>query len=97
MPVTVLLLAKAKPEKVEKLKAYIAKHLPETRSYDGCLNIDIYEDINNKGALVFYENWESVNSYEAYLEHRVNQGVMEEIGSMLINPPEITYYERVAI
>lgn len=97
MPVTVLLLAQAKPEKADKLKVYIAKCLPETRSYDGCINIDIYEDIDNKGSLVFYENWESINEYETYLEYRVTQGVMEEIGSMLINPPKITYYKRVAI
>ena len=97
MPVTVLLLAQAKPEKVGNLKSYIAKCLPETRLYEGCINIDIYEDIDNQGSLVFYENWESVNMYETYLEYRTTQGVMEEIGSMLINPPEITYYKRVEI
>jgi quinol monooxygenase YgiN len=79
------------------LKAYIAKLLPETRAYNGCINIDIYEDNSKKGSFVFYENWSNINSYEAYLEYRENQGVMEEIGSMLINSPEITYYNRVAI
>ncbi|HFC93298.1 MAG TPA: antibiotic biosynthesis monooxygenase [Leucothrix mucor] len=97
MPVTVILQAQAKPADIENFKTYIAKCLPETRSYNGCINIDIYEDKNNKGSFIFYEYWESVNAYEAYLEYRTKQGVMEKIGSMLITPPEITYYDKVAI
>ena len=94
MPVTVLLLAQAQPDKINSFKAYIGKCLPETRSYDGCINIDIYEDHHKKGSFVFYENWENINAYEAYLEYREKQGVMEEIGSMLVSPPEIIYYNR---
>ena len=97
MPVTVLLLAQAKLDKVDDFKNYIAKCLPETRSYDGCINIDIYENNTNKGSFVFYENWESVNAYEAYLEYRVKQGVMDDIASMLLDAPKITYYKRVDI
>jgi len=54
----------------------------------------IYEDHHKKGSFVFYENWENINAYEAYLEYREKQGVMEEIGSMLVSPPEIIYYNR---
>ena len=74
MSVTIILRAHAKPADIENFKTYIAKCLPETRSYNGCINIDIYEDKSNKGSFVFYENWESVNAYEAYLEYRTKQG-----------------------
>ncbi len=97
MPLTIILQSQAKPDEIENFKTYIAKCLPETRSYNGCINIDIYEDRGKKGIFIFYENWESVNAYETYLEYRTKQGVMDKIGSMLMKSPEITYYSRVDI
>ncbi|GEM_PF-1994704 len=97
MSVTVLLTAQAKADQVDAFKAYIAKCLPETRSYRGCLNIDIYEAHDSNGYFVFYENWDSVAAYESYLDYRVKQGVMQEIGTMLITEPEIVYYNRLNI
>ena len=97
MTATVILRAQAKPDKLDELKTFIAKCLPETRSYKGCINIDIFEETCQKGNFIFYENWDSFESYEVYLEYRTKQGVMDEIGSMLIGAPEITYYGRVDI
>jgi quinol monooxygenase YgiN len=97
MSITVLLTAQTRPEIVEKFTLFIAKCLTETRSYDGCISIDIYEDADKKGCFVFYEKWESIDAYEAYLNWRTEQGVMDEIGAMLANAPEINYYNRVDI
>jgi quinol monooxygenase YgiN len=97
MSITVLLTAQTKPEMEKEFKDFIEKCLTETRSYDGCISIDIYEDANKKGNFVFYENWENINAYEAYLNWRVEQGVMDKIGAMLATAPDIKYYDRVDI
>lgn len=97
MAITVLLSAQTHPDKYEALEALLAKCLPKTRAYAGCIGIDIYEDVEQKGKLVFYENWESKNAYLAYLNWRTEQGVMEEIGSLLVSPPEIKYYDKLPI
>lgn len=97
MSITVLLTAQTKPEMENQFKEFIKKCLTETRSYKGCISIDIYEDASEKGNFVFYENWESIKAYETYLNWRVGQGVMDEIGAMLATAPEIKYYDRVSI
>ena len=94
---TILLRAKAKPEKIKELKRLLAKYLPETRSYEGCIDIIIYEENDKEGIFVFYENWENFYAYERYLDYRTKQGVMDEIGALLTGAPEITYYNRVDI
>ncbi len=97
MSITVLLTAQTRPEMVEKFTVFIEKCLTETRSYAGCISIDIYEDANKKGSFVFYENWASIDAYETYLNWRTEQGVMDKIGAMLATAPEINYYDRVDI
>lgn len=97
MAITVLLFAQAKPGKDEELKVLMAKCLTKTRVYPGCIDIGIYEETEQKGALVFYENWESKEAYLSYLSWRTEQGVMDKIGALLVSAPEINYYNRLAI
>lgn len=97
MSATVILRAKVKPDNIGEFKDFIANCLPETRSYTGCINIDIYEECSHNGYFVFYENWDSFESYEAYLAFRSEQGVMDELSAFLSTPPEIVYYNRVDI
>lgn len=48
-----------KPEAVEGVKAGLKKLQVETRAYAGCQSIDVYNDLDGKGALVLYEKWDS--------------------------------------
>ncbi len=96
MAITVFLFAKAKKGKDDALKSLITQCLPETRKYSGCISIDIYEN-DKQGGLVFYEKWETKADYHAYLNWRTEQGVMDEIGALLISPPDIQYYNHIDI
>jgi quinol monooxygenase YgiN len=97
MQATVILRVKTKPDNINEFKEFIAKCLPETRLCKGCINIDIYEECSQNGYFVFYENWDSFASYEAYLSYRTEQGVMDKLSAFLSAPPEIVYYNRVDI
>lgn len=92
MATTVLLFAQVQSQNIEQMKALLNKYLPGTRRANGIIDIKIYQDHTNPEKFVFYENWESIQDYENYIAMRKEQGVMNEITSLLISPPKIEYY-----
>lgn len=82
MSILVQLEANAKPECVAEMSAALANFFPETRVYDGCIDITAY--LNDDGhTFVFVEHWETKEHYGKYFAWReetaalyFHQGVM---------------------
>lgn len=91
----VLFEAQVKPEAVDELKATLRAILPETRTYDGCLGIDTYCNLEDGNNVVFCEHWESREHHKKYLAWRTETGVMDKLGAALAAPPSIRYFERI--
>jgi len=97
MSCVVLLELQVKPEAVNEVKAMLKAILPDTRSYAGCQGIDIYENQDEKGNMVFYERWDSADHYKKYLAWRTETGALAKLGESLAAPPKIRYYEHVGV
>jgi quinol monooxygenase YgiN len=97
MSITVLVEVQVKPDALDEIKSLLKKVLPDTRAYDGCQGIDIYGNTDDPCNLVFYENWDSRKHYESYLAWRTETGVMDQLGAMLVGPPNIRYFERIDV
>ena len=95
MSITVILEAPVKTEEISNMKTYLAKILPESRTYEGCKGFDLYFDAENEGNMVIIEQWDSRSQHEKYLGWRTETGVMDKLGGMLAGPPSIRYFERV--
>jgi quinol monooxygenase YgiN len=93
----VTLEAKSKPEFTDKVKSILRETILETRAFDGCLAIEIHENVNEKGQFMFHEKWESKSKYDAYFSWRSASEAMKTIGPMLVDRPKITYYESLDI
>ena len=65
--------------------------------YDGCQGLDVYGNLDESTNLVFYERWDSRDHYQKYLNWRTETGVLDQLGSKLVGPPSIRYYERVDV
>lgn len=91
MSTIVILEADVKPESKSKLLTRLMQLLPETKQYKGFINISIHseEDTNQ---VVFYEEWQTVDDYHAYLKWRTETGVMKELGDTFNSPPSIRYF-----
>lgn len=94
MSTLVLLEGQVQPDKIADMKSYLAEILPDTRSYDGCLGIDVQFNLDDPGNMVLVEQWESRGHYEKYLQWRAETGVVAKLVSMLAGPPSIRYFER---
>ena len=94
MSILVQLEAKAKPECVVEMSDTLASLFPETRAYDGCIDITAY--LNDDGhTFVFVGHWETKEKYEKYLAWREETGVLAKLASLLQAPPSIRYFDAL--
>ena len=72
----------AKEESLETLKEAMRRALPDTRSFDGCLSVNTFiEESTNTIHLI--EDWESLNHQAAYLNWRVETGLLDNLDLFL--------------
>ncbi len=50
--------------------------LGDTRSYEGCLKVDVYAD-ESTSTYTLVEEWETLSHQQKYLEWRVETGIQE--------------------
>ena len=94
MPVTVTLAFSVIPERAEAFKALLRELLPDTRAYEGCLKVDVYEEQENPGRIYLVEDWESKAHQQRYQAWRDETGVAETVGPFLAGEPRFNYFEK---
>ena len=57
----------AKSDTIELVKAELRKLIPVTRAETGCLQYDLHQDNENPAHFMFYENWESRESWQMHM------------------------------
>ena len=95
MAITITVLLPIKPDKSEEFKGILKMMTPDTRAYDGCQFIDIYEDQGQPGNFMIFERWESREKYEKYVAWRAESGMMDSMGDFIAVAPVTSYYEKV--
>jgi quinol monooxygenase YgiN len=92
MAVGVLLEWRFKPDVVDQAPSVVAKVLATTRTFDGCIRIDVLVDDDDPTRWLLVELWESLTHDAAYREFRAGPGKVTEIPPMLAAPPVLTRY-----
>ena len=82
---TIIAQVKAKPNKIELVKAELQKLVELTRAETGCLQYDLHQDNENPAHFLFYENWESRELWQAHMNNQhlkdygaATEGAVEE-------------------
>ena len=96
MSVLVRVEAQAKPGEEANLVAYLQELLPVTRTREGCRGAEIYRDLDDATVFALAETWDSREQYQAYLDWRAETGVLEKVGTMLVDAPSFRFFEHVA-
>jgi quinol monooxygenase YgiN len=95
--VIVLLEFQIKSESLDEMRAMLKEILPDTRSYAGCLGLDVGCDTDNPTSFVFCERWQSREHYDRYLAWRTETGMMDKFGALLAGTPTIRYFNRLDV
>lgn len=97
MSCQVILELKAKPDCIEKARAFLRKVLPDTRSYAGCITLHVIQNQDDPTTIVIVEQWDTRQHYEKYLAWRTESGVMDEFGAMMAGPPNIRFFDYFGV
>ena len=72
----------AKSDTLEKLMDAMMIALPDTRTYDGCLSVDVFiEKSTNTMHLVEY--WETLDQQASYLNWRIEDGLLNDLDPLI--------------
>ena len=93
MAVTIILEVQAKKGTGNDLLATMKGILPDTRSYDGCISLNVYQNQDDSDVMVLVENFETKAHYEKYLAWREETGVLQQLGDALEGPPSIRFFD----
>lgn len=94
MACTVLLELKVKPECVDDTLAGLAGLLPETRQYEGCIEVYAHQDQDDPTTILAIEQWDSREAYEKYFAWRTETGVIDALAAWVSAPPSIRYFDK---
>lgn len=78
----VVLNFKAAEGKFDALGDMFRAVLGDTRAYDGCIKVDVYED-EGSNTITLVEEWKSLAHQQEYLGWRVETGIQEATKDIL--------------
>lgn len=88
MSVVVMLTLKAKEDQYDALVATMKAILPDTAAFEGAELIRAAGDDDAK-TVTLYEEWDRIESQQAYMGWRTERGDIDTLVSMLREPPQV--------
>lgn len=94
MALHVILEVETQEGKADAFKALLTEILPDTRRYDGCIQIEILTNCESPNEFAVLEQWQSSEAYQAYLNWRAETGLFDRIGALVSSAPSIRRFQR---
>lgn len=93
MTCMVMLEVRAKAGTGNDLINIFEQILPDTRAYDGCISVDVYQNQDEPDIVVLVEQWQTRAHYEKYFAWREETGAIAQLGQLLDGPPSLRYFD----
>lgn len=93
MAVMVLLDVQAKAGMGDDLVATFTAVLPDTRTFEGFLDVVVHQNQDDKDNLLLVERWVTRAAFEKYFGWRQETGVLDQLVAACAGPPSIRYYD----
>ncbi|KFF60339.1 hypothetical protein JF66_05205 [Cryobacterium sp. MLB-32] len=95
MTITAFLDIHVKSELLGEAPAVLRDTLADTRTFDGCLGVDVLIDTADPTHFVLLEKWATLAHDAAYREWRAGPG-KSPLGTILAGVPVLTKFETAA-
>lgn len=92
---TVIARIKAKPGMEKRMQQDLLGLLAPTRSETGCINFDLFIDINDPTIFMLYENWESQVALDAHFEQPYVKQVLQAYEVTLAEPIAVNFLNKI--
>tara|TARA_X000000950_G_scaffold80670_1_gene101437 strand:- start:569 stop:895 length:327 start_codon:yes stop_codon:yes gene_type:complete len=93
MTVSVLLEGTLKEGLADQFEEICTGAFKVTRAFDGCQNINLTFNVENKHNYVLTEVWDSKEHYEKYLAFRTEDGTIAAVTEMCSEGPTIRIFD----
>jgi quinol monooxygenase YgiN len=97
MSLLYILELKIEPDQVERYLGQFPTLLPETRAFEGCLEITVHQNEDDRTDVVLLEHWASKEAHETYMEWRRERGDLERLSQGLAGPPKTRYFTNLDV
>ena len=67
MPLTIVANIRARSGQEDLVRAELEKLVQPTRQEPGCIQYDLHQNNDHPGHFLFFENWESRESWQAHM------------------------------
>ena len=84
-----ILRMKVRPGNSDELLQVIRRMLEPTRVEQGCLGFRFYQDIEDRNAYTFIEEWESREDLEAHIHTESYRELLAVMDLLLAEPPQL--------
>ena len=85
------------PDRLDEFKTYLREILPDSRAFDGFERVELYEDTDEEGSIIFAEYWASRAHQEKYVAWRTEMGAMEKLGAMFVGDVRVRYFRNMGL
>ncbi|MGH1568922.1 MAG: putative quinol monooxygenase [Nitrosopumilus sp.] len=75
-----------------RIEKYLKEILPDTRSFEGCLGAQLFENKESPTKMIIHSKWTSEEADKKYMAWRTETGVFDEVAPMLTGPLSTEFY-----
>lgn len=83
------------PDKIEAAKARLRAILGDTRAFDGCEGVTVWQDEDRPTSFVLIEHWASRAHSDAYSKWREGRVDEDGLRALAASPPSKRHYGAV--
>lgn len=92
MSTAAILELEFKPDHLDDARTVVHRVLVETRAFEGCEGVDVFQDPENAARWVLFERWASAQHDSAYRAYRAGPGAITDLGSLLAAAPSLRVF-----
>lgn len=85
-----------KSENVELFKKTIVELVDKTRTEDGCITYELFQDINDSNILTFIEEWVNVEALTRHTKTEHFMRILPQLELLRDKPTEMNVYDLVS-
>ncbi len=86
--ITRLVKLMIEPNKVEEFQRLFVANKELIAAFDGCLHLEILNDVNQPNVYFTYSKWQSVDAIENYRQSDLFNGIWSQVKPFFIAKPE---------
>jgi quinol monooxygenase YgiN len=76
----------------EKFLGLLEQEAKEVRKLEGCVKFNIFEDVSSKSALLLYEEWQTLEAFDAYRTSQAFKETGQHLFPLIDGKPDSAYY-----